>query len=181
MLDPDPIKGLPPEALGPKMLALSSDKMRLYAWYRGLGEMNSSRAARDAGYTEQRSRVVGVELNQHEGVLAAVEEVARKFLIGLAPVAIAAARRILEDPKHKDHARMIETIMDRTGFSAKTEHKVTVEHTVDTREIEELARRLALESGVPVERLIGKNKVIEHVKQDELGVAEGKDGVVVLE
>jgi ACT domain-containing protein len=61
---------------------------------------------------------------------------------------------------------MIEAVWDRTGYSSKTEHTVKVEHTVDMKELEALARRLAQESGIPVQRLLGVDaagaaKVIE--------------------
>ena len=52
---------------------------------------------------------------------------------------------------------MIETILDRTGHFAKTEHTVNVNHQVDTREVELLAKRLAAENGIPVEKLMGVN------------------------
>jgi hypothetical protein len=101
-----------------------------------------------------------------EYVIEALEEASRLVLRGLGPLAIRRARDILDDPKHPQHGRMIETILDRAGYSSKTEHTVKVEHTVDTSELEALARRLANESGIPVQRLLGGDakpvKVIEH-------------------
>jgi hypothetical protein len=47
---------------------------------------------------------------------------------------------------------------------------VTVQHSIDTTELEALARRLALENGIAPERFIGVNglggKVIEHQEPD---------------
>ena len=94
-------------------------------------------------------------------VLEAIEEAARNLLRGLGPLAIRRAKAILEDPRHPSHARIIETVLDRTGYLAKSEHTMRVEHAVDVRELEALARRLAAETGVPEEKLLGNAKVIE--------------------
>ena len=103
---------------------------------------------------------------QQPHVLEAIAEVSGKAMRGLVPISITRARNILEDPRHPYHGRMIEAVWDRTGYSSKTEHTVKVEHTVDTSELEALARRLAQESGIPVQRLLGgvadkTDKVIE--------------------
>src|SRR5262245_60834736 len=135
-----------PEMYGPKMLALANDLQRRFAWHMACGALNATQAAQDAGYwnASEAGKVRGHELMQNPKVLDAIEEVGRNVLRGLGPLAIRAARAILMQPKHRAHARMIEAVMDRAGYAAQTEHKVTVEHKVDTREIEELARRLAL-------------------------------------
>lgn len=153
---------LPPECLGPKMQALPNDMQRKFAFLIALGN-TQHKAAEGAGYSGKgRSRITGSELMQSPLVLDAVEEAARKVIRSLAPLAIQRARAVLEDPKHPGHGRMIETILDRTGHFSRTEHKVTVEHTIDTAELEALARRLAAEAGIDAARLIGSNKVIEH-------------------
>jgi hypothetical protein len=113
--------------------------------------------------------------------LEAIEECCRLVLRGLGPVAVRSAKAILQNPKHPFHGRMIETVLDRTGFIARTEHKVTVEHTVDTSELEALARRLAQESGIPVQRLLGgvadkTDKVIEHEPAKEANKAFELEG-----
>lgn len=151
------------------MQALADDRRRKFAFFMACGELSGPEAARAAGYSDpgkDSSSIRGqVHTLMHDpNVLDAIEEAARKVLRGLAPLAIRKAKAILEDPKHPHHGRMIETIMDRTGHFARTEHKVTVEHTVDTAELESLARRLALEAGIDPARLIGRNdpKMIEH-------------------
>lgn len=161
---------IPTEHLGPKLGALTPLQQR-FAWHYACG-LTATEAARAAGYSDvaEGCKVRGSELIRLEHVLDAVDECSVLVRRSLGPIAVQGARAILMNPKHPYHGRMIETMLDRTGHSAKTEHKVTVEHTLDTREIEELARRLALESGVPVERLLGTNKpmkVIEHEKPKE--------------
>jgi hypothetical protein len=62
---------------------------------------------------------------------------------------------------------MIETVLDRTGHFARTEHSVRVEHSLDTKELEDLARRLARENGISAEKLLGNAKTIEGEVVDE--------------
>lgn len=149
------------------MLALKDERWRKFAWLMACGERSAAEAARQAGYSDvkEAAKVRGHYLMHNPAVLEAIQEASRKVLSGLAPLAIRSARAILEDPKHSQHARMIETVLDRTGFFAKTEHKVLVEHSVDVRELEDLARRLAAEAGIEPGRLLGVNgppvKVIE--------------------
>jgi hypothetical protein len=148
--------------LGPKMLALKDDRWRRFAWLVACGEV-PTHAAEEAGFSNASlaCKVRAHEMMHNDKVLEAIEECCRLVLRGLGPVAVRAAKAILQNPKHNFHGRMIETVLDRTGFVARTEHKVTVEHTVDTSELEALARRLAQESGIPVQRLLGTDKVIE--------------------
>lgn len=163
---------IPADVLGPKMLALRSDQQRRFCWVMANGEKSPARAARDAGYSDksEAAKVSAHRLMQDPAILDAIEEAGRKVLRGLAPIAIRSARAILENRNHPQHTRMIETVLDRTGFSAKTEHKVTVEHKVDTTELVELARRLAIENGIAPERFIGiAGPVIEgKVVKDEV-------------
>jgi len=154
--------------MGPRLRALPNDRKRRFAVLMAGGELNQTEAAREAGYSDQSgaAKVQACLMMQDPDVKAAIEECTRGQMDALAPKAIACAKAILDDPGHKKHAFMTVAVLDRTGFFAKTEHKVTVEHTVDLKELEALARRLALEGGIPVERLIGVNglggKVIEH-------------------
>lgn len=147
------------------MRALASDQARRFAWLMACGARSATAAAKGAGYSDVKggAKVRAHELMHNPKVLEAIVEASRSVLLGLAPMAISAARRILEDPKHPSHGRMVEAVLDRTGFSAKTEHKVTVEHTADLRELEDFARRLAAETGVSADRLLGVNapKLIE--------------------
>jgi len=143
--------------MGPRLRALPTDLMRRFAILMAGGAASAAEAAREAGYSNSSdaAKVQAHRLMHDPTVLAAIEECTRSGLQTLAPRAVRAAKAILDDPKHRGHARMIETVLDRTGFFAKTEHKVTVEHTVGLKELEDLARRLALENGIAPERFIG--------------------------
>lgn len=152
---------LPPtDQMGPKMRALWDDRVRKFAWIMAGGERDATSAARKAGYADKGGRSSGVRVQAHslmhnQRVIDAIQEASRIELYGLAPVAVRAAKAILADPEHPGHARMIETVLDRTGHFAETKHTMTVEHKADTKELEDLARRLGLESGVDPRKLIG--------------------------
>lgn len=163
---------VPEEYCGTAMMSLGTDKMRRFAFIMGCGELSAAQAARQAGYSDHldAARVQASRMMQNPDVLAAIQEVAAKSLSGLVPLAIRTFREILEDPKHPARSRVAETLLDRTGFSSKTEHKVTVEHRADMAQLEEFARRLALEQGLREDALLPAPKVIEGV------VTEVKDG-----
>ena len=171
-------------ALGPKMAALRSDRQRLFCWLMASGMFESAvAAAREAGYADNGSlesnRKGGIRVQSHRlmhdpKVAAAIEECTRVTLKGLAPLAVRRAKAILEDPKHSYHGRMIETVLDRTGHFARSEHTMRVEHSVDVRELEELARRLAAETGVAAGKFLGVNET--PVIEGEVLEAKPDDG-----
>lgn len=161
---------IPDEVCGPAMQALSDDRQRMFAYLMGMGESNATKAARESGYSDANgaARVRAHYLMHRETIQAAIREVSSKALMGLAPLAVGAARAVLATPSHPAHARMIETILDRTGFSAKTEHTVTVEHRASREQLVEWAKQYAIERGLAPEALLPGPKVIEH---DEYGTA----------
>jgi len=161
--------GIPEAALGPRMLALRDDRMRTFAWIMACGESTAAEAARRAGYSDTGggAKVRGHHLMHSQQVLDAIEEATRCVLRGLAPLAVRQAKAVLEDNTHPAHARMMETVLDRAGFFAKSEHTVKVEHSLGTKELEDLARRLAKENGISAENLLGNAKVIEGEVADE--------------
>jgi hypothetical protein len=150
---------IPSEAIGPKMLALRDDRMRRFAWIMACGEGSAAEAARKAGYSDtgDGAKVRGHYLMHSQKVLDAIQEATGCVLRGLAPLAVRQAKAVLENNNHPAHARMIETVLDRTGHFARSEHTMRVEHSVDVRELEDLARRLAAETGVSAERFLGSN------------------------
>jgi phage terminase small subunit len=127
--------------------------MRKFAFLVGCGETGAE-ACREAGYSDkgEAAKRTAYRMMQNPAVLEAVREVATKALGGLVPSALRAAEEILADKTHPQRARMIETILDRTGYSAKVEQKITVEHqhTVQLRadkvaaRIQELLNKVGL-------------------------------------
>jgi hypothetical protein len=164
------------------MQALSSDAQRRFVMAM-LVENNPSSAARRAGYSDDKggNRVRAHHLMQNGEVLAALHEVSWKGLNGIAIKAIAALDRVVSDPDHPKHLIAVQMTLDRTGFAAQTEHKVTVEHKVDDLQLKALAARFAHDTGVPMQKLLGFNDVIdgefEPVTEtvDAAGTPEGPD------
>jgi phage terminase small subunit len=58
--------------------------------------------------------VIASRLSHDERVLAAIAEEDQKYIRSSAPRAIGALSRLIENPSHKDHARGIAMVLDRT-------------------------------------------------------------------
>lgn len=147
-----PLKCPPLESLGPKMQALKTDRQRQFVWSM-LQAPTPTAASKMAGYS--RGAVTACELMQNEAVLEAIHEVAWKHLNGFGLKSIRALERIIDDPDHPKHLVAIGMALDRTGFAAQTEHKVTVEHRVDELQMKALAARFSDQYGVPAAKLLG--------------------------
>jgi hypothetical protein len=134
---------------GPAMLALPTDRHR--AFVRALytvrpGHGARVKAAKIAGFgcdhsTPQTMATIASRLNHDERVLAAIAEEDQKFIRGSAPRAMGALSRLIEDPRHKDHARGIAMLLDRT-MPLETVSTLTVKHDA-TREFRDTAEVLA--------------------------------------
>lgn len=149
-----------PESLGPKMRALANDMQRRFVW--ALLHLSAPReAAIAAGYSDvsDGARVRASELMQNPAVQEALYEVGWNKLNSMAIKSIHALEAIIDDPKHPKHHRAIEMVLNRTGFAAVTEHKVTVNHGQSNERMEKLAKKLAAELGIDAARLIGVNRV----------------------
>ena len=145
---------------GPRMLALPTDRHRDFV--RGLyqvkpGHGSASKAARLAGWgteysTAQSIASIASRLMHDERVLDAIHEMDQKMIRGVAPRAIGALSRLVEDPKHRDHARGIAMVLDRV-HPAETQHTMKVQHDVtpglkETAEVMERIAALAQKFGV---------------------------------
>jgi hypothetical protein len=150
-----------PEELGPKMLALRDDRQRRFVWAM-LYSPNQTQAAKMAGYSDtgDGAKVRACNLMQSAAILDALHEVGWRRLHGAALKSIHALEAIVDDPAHPKHLHAVLATLDRTGFAAQTEHKVTVEHRVGDDQMKALAARCADLWGVSREKLLG-NDVIE--------------------
>lgn len=120
---------------GPAMKALPSDRHRafvlaLYQIPPGYGA--NVKAAKMAGFGTSTSSakswsVIASMLAHDEKILAAIFEEDQKRIRASAPRAIRALQGLVEDPRHKDHARGIAMVLDRV-HPAETQHFVKVEH-----------------------------------------------------
>jgi hypothetical protein len=150
-----------PKDLGPKMQACS-ERERLFVWaFLGQGCQDASEAARKAGCSDpgpQSSaiRVRGHELRHRQRVIEAMQEVARLYFGGLLLPAVLAAEDMIGNPKHPDHAKMVQAVLgaqglgERRGLDVNFSGEVTVNHT--DAALDDL-RRLQ-EFGVPRAKLI---------------------------
>jgi phage terminase small subunit len=122
--------------LGPAM-ALLTEKQRLYV--HALFEAPKSYgsgvfAIKMAGYgtassSRQSLAQLAYQLNSDPKIQAAISEVSQQHLTVLGPAAVRALRRVLDNPKHRDHGRALGIVMDRVAPQNST-HTVKVEGEV---------------------------------------------------
>jgi hypothetical protein len=120
--------------------------------------------ARAAGYSDvaDAAKVRAHYLWHNDRILAAItEETAKRVKFG-GLIGIAGLIKMASDPRDPNHYRACEALADRGGFSARTEHKVTVEH-IDHGRMAEIAERMAKEFGLDRLKLIGTNVIEEKV------------------
>ena len=90
-------------------------------------------AAREAAYGTPTSSskslsVIANRIVHDDRVQAAIAEHSRRVLRTIPPAAILALKDLIRDPKHRDHARAIAMVLDRTD-PLQTLHTVKVEDT----------------------------------------------------
>jgi hypothetical protein len=134
---------------GPAMLALPTDRHR--AFVRALyqvkpGHGANVKAAKLAAFgtpssSPQSMATIASRLAHDERVLEAIREEDEKRIRSSAPRAISALSRLVENPRHKDHARGIAMVLDRV-HPLETQHTVKVEHSA-TPDFKETAQILA--------------------------------------
>ena len=164
-IKPTAIESAPAPEWGPAMLALPNDRQR--ALVVALYDENAPRkgdgliiwATQVAGYgtptsSKKALSVIGNRIVHDDRVQAAIAEYSQRELRAIPPEAIRALKDLIRDPKHKDHARAIGMVIDRTD-PLQTLHTVKVE---DNRppslqatqavldRIEELMKRVGLAS-----------------------------------
>jgi hypothetical protein len=137
---------------GPAMKALPTDRHR--AFVRALyqvkpGHGANVKAAKLAGFgtptsSAQSMATIASRLAHDERVLEAIAEEDSKRIRASAPRAISALSRLVENPKHKDHARGIAMVLDRV-HPTEMVHKVKHEHdlTPDFKETAQVLARIA--------------------------------------
>jgi phage terminase small subunit len=138
---------------GLAMLALPTDRHR--AFVRALyqvkpGHGANVKAAKLAGWgcpssSAQSMATIASRLAHDERVLEAIREEDEKRIRSSAPRAISALSRLVENPKHKDHARGIAMVLDRV-HPAETRHLVDVHHHAVDHSAEAVAQLRMLKS-----------------------------------
>lgn len=164
---------------GPAMRKLTEREQRyVVAWYLNGG--NQRRAYIAAGYaaTNQNTIDANASLIAHRPkIQAAIKEYAHTRLGSMVPLALSAMEEILRDPGHKDRAKVIQMVTDRTGLHATTEHKVTVEHTDDRVEKLKRLAELAKAQGVDPRKLLGGMSDVVDADFKVVDDVDGTDGL----
>jgi phage terminase small subunit len=150
--------------IGPKMRRLN-DRQRLFVRHLVVSERRAGRqvdAARKAGYGTPTSkdhtlRQIAYRLMQDQKVVEAVAEESQKFLRAIVPEAVAALRRLINDPKHREHGRAVLAVVDRFD-PIETRHVVDVHKrtqvtVVSTSEALKKINELAARAGLVPSRL----------------------------
>lgn len=127
---------------GPALAALNERQKRFVHALFLAPKSHGSRtfAAKAAGYgtpTSSRKSLsqIGHQLSTDPKIQAAISEVSATYLTTLGPPAVRALRRLIDDPKHKDHGRALGIIMDRVA-PANSTHTVKVEGEVKVSAVE---------------------------------------------
>jgi phage terminase small subunit len=149
---------------GPAMAALNERQKRFVHALFLAPRSHGSRtfAAKAAGYgtpTSSRKSLsqIGHQLSADPKIQAAISEVSASYLTTLGPPAVRALKRLLDDPKHKDHGRALGIIMDRVAPQNST-HTVKVEHDVTRGAVATVAvlkriSELAAQAGLDVNKM----------------------------
>ncbi len=148
--------------LGPAMQALPNEKWRrfvvaLFSLKPGYGSHVA--AARIAGFGTPATKpatmaVVAHEIAHDPRTQAAIAEETQKRIRTSSPAALGALLNLVADQNHKDHARAIAAILDRTN-PIETHHNVAVTHTHVSQDASDIAELRAMRSiGAPRDKLI---------------------------
>jgi phage terminase small subunit len=139
-----------------------SERERIFAFAVATGiAANATEAARLAGYSDPGRPSKAIISRAHQvlhrpRVIEAIEEVCRTQFRNLVPLVIAAAKRVLEDPGHPDHVKLVNSLLSRLGYGERTGVDVNVSGEVVMNHtdaaIDDLRRLKAL--GLPREKLL---------------------------
>jgi phage terminase small subunit len=154
------------DQLGPRMLALNEQQRRFV--FALMHFDTSSAAALAAGYSERRAKQTGWDLMHEPKILDAISEVNRRRLSGLSVKAVSQLAKILDERDHPRHHWAIDAVLNRTGYSSQTEHKIHVDHSLDELQVKAVAAQMALQLGVDQRTLLGGNEplALEAVEVD---------------
>lgn len=150
--------------LGPAMAALNERQRKfvlaLFEAPRTHGSLIF--AARAAGYgTPTSSRFslssMAHSLSNDPKIQAAIAETSQSYLGTLGPHAVRALKKLLSNPKHRDHGRALSIVMDRVAPTQSTA-VVKVEHEAGpgmraTAEVLARIAKIAAQIGIDAERL----------------------------
>ena len=166
------------DSYGPMMQALTQLERNYVNAFLEHPTYSATALAKIAGYTDnpnhpQQIRVAGSLVSRNERVIAAINEEGSKRLRSGGAIAVEALLTILRNPSHKDHMKAIDMTLNRTGFHAMSEHKVTVDdkRPQTKQEMIDRVKALAHELGLgadAVKKMTGEDVIeAEFVEVDE--------------
>lgn len=124
-------------------------------------------AARAAGYGTKTSSnnslsVIAYQMQNDPRVQAAISEASQMYLTTLGPPAVRALKKLLANPKHRDHGRALAIVMDRvTPVQSTAVLKVEGEVTLNASEAKHVMEKIeALASKFMV--ALPAPKILEH-------------------
>lgn len=150
---------LPPASDLPEaVLALRTERERIFVWTYMFNGGDGAKAARAAGYSDVKegAKVRAHGLLQRAEVHDALRALCTKYLFSLAPVALVRLRKHLLSDNERVSLKAVDMTLSRTGHSERTaldvnvSGGVTINHT--DAAVEDLRRLKAL--GVPREKLL---------------------------
>lgn len=153
-----------PSGWGPKMSALPVMRQRfvlaLIEQADSGQKPNYTDAAREAGFSTRSDtslRVHGSMLAADPKIQEALEEVIQGRIKSAMPLAVSMLEGVLENPQHKDHAKVAMSVLDRGGLGVvqKVQHEVRTDLLNDAQvmaQIKILAVALADAFGVTPEQ-----------------------------
>lgn len=130
----------PVEDLGPAMLALDARQRRfVIGWIQTRGQ-NGARVARAAGYSDklEAAKVRAHHLLHNQKIQKALHEEAGRRLDGAAALAVVVLEHNLSNANPKARQAAADSILDRTGYSRRTEQVVDIEDKREKRSYEQL-------------------------------------------
>jgi hypothetical protein len=170
------------QQFGPKMSALTEKQRRYVLAMLSDPLGNPTGWARAAGYADGGPKSALIRKTAHylahdDRISEAAQEEARRHLDTIGPVlGIGVMMQIARTKGHKKQLDAAMALADRTGFHAKSEHKVSVEHRDRTgAALEARLRSAAALLGLDPAVLLGVNaapKLIEGEVVDAGGPAE---------
>ncbi len=122
----------------------------------------ATKAYRAAGYRAAKPAREAFSLIRNPKVIEAISEEAKKLTRGIGHAeAVAALFNMIRDPKHRDHARAVASILDRVD-PVMSVQKIDVRHVdMTTEAMVERIRELALKLGLDPTKLLGANGLAE--------------------
>ena len=150
---------------GPCMAALTELERNLVRAFFNHPNYTQAQLAEVAGYQKgtapNQLSVAGARAFGRERVIAAMQEEGSKRLRSGGALAVSALMDMVRNPQHKDHAKAVQMALDRTGFHAMSEHKVTVDDKRPQTKQELIAKILEMAEARGLDQT-AKMKLIGH-------------------